>query len=69
MNDNSTKIRKKLFYTGLFLYCVPTILQTTLLVENSYFSELFVWLRYIAFGLGIVLIAEEQVIWERGRKY
>lgn len=69
MNDNRTKIRKKLFYTGLFLYCVPTILQTTLLVENSYFSELFVWLRYIAFGLGIVLIAEEQVIWDRGRKF
>ena len=68
MNDNRTKIREKLFYTGLFLYCVPTILQTTLLVENPYFSELFIYLRYIAFGLGIILIAEEQIIWNSGKR-
>ena len=63
MNNNRTKLKSQLFYTGLFLYCVPTILQTTLLVETSYWNELFVYLRYIAFYFGIVLIAEIYVIY------
>ena len=61
MNNNRTKLKSQLFYTGLFLYCVPTILQTTLLVETSYWNELFVYLRYIAFYFGIVLIADEHM--------
>ena len=67
MNNNRTKLKSQLFYTGLFLYCVPTILQTTLLVETSYWNELFVYLRYIAFYFGIVLIADEHIAFKDGK--
>lgn len=69
MNDNKTKLREKIFYTALFLYCVPTILQTTLLVETSYWSDLFVYLRYLAFGFGFVLIVDEHVIWNKKKRF
>lgn len=67
MNNNRAKLKPKLFYAGLLLYCVPTILQTTLLVETSYWNELFVYLRYIAFYFGIVLIADEHIAFRDGK--
>ena len=81
MNNNRTKLKSQLFYTGLFLYCVPTILQTTLLVETSYWNELFVYflthsktfLTDIQYNLmidgvlGIVLIADEHIAFKDGK--
>ncbi|MEQ2369967.1 hypothetical protein WMO28_03245 [Blautia sp. CLA-JM-H16] len=69
MNDNRIKLRKKVFFAGLFLYCVPTILQTTLLVETSYWNDLFVYLRYLAFYFGLILIVDEHVTWNKRKRF
>lgn len=55
--QNKFITKKNLFYIAMFLFCMPTILQLSMLIEIQIWRSILIYLRYASFALAFLLIA------------